>query len=70
MRNRSVLLSAATGPLFVWLQLGDAKDPRSEGAGESKHWNAARASVLASLANEQFASGNFEKCRRTTWTMR
>src|SRR3954454_17007337 len=28
-------------------------------------WNGARASVLASLAREQYNTGNFDKCRQT-----
>jgi tetratricopeptide (TPR) repeat protein len=31
----------------------------------TRNWNAARAGVLISLANDQFKSGNFEKCRQT-----
>ena len=33
----------------------------------NKEWNGARASVLASLANEQFQSGNFDKCPPRRW---
>jgi Flp pilus assembly protein TadD len=31
----------------------------------AREWNGARSSVLTSLANEQYKSGNFDKCRRT-----
>jgi len=63
MRNRSVLLSAALAvSLFGCNNALKTPDQKAEA---NKHWNAARASVLASLANEQFRSGNFEKCRRT-----
>ncbi len=31
----------------------------------TKQWNDARASVLASLANDQYNSGNFDKCQET-----
>jgi Flp pilus assembly protein TadD len=31
----------------------------------TKHWNAARADVLHSLARDQYNTGHFEKCRKT-----
>jgi Flp pilus assembly protein TadD len=31
----------------------------------NKQWNDARANVLASLANDQYKNGNFDKCRET-----
>ena len=62
MRNRSVLLSAA---LALSLFGCNSQKSPSQKEEANRSWNGARASVLASLANEQFASGNFEKCRRT-----
>src|SRR5690349_8169529 len=42
---------------------GNKKETSKQAAGQ--RWNAARAGVLLTLARDQYASGNFDKCRKT-----
>lgn len=50
--------------LVLALGCGGTKKPTQKQLAQ-KHWNQTRASVLLSLAKDQYATGNFEKCHQT-----
>lgn len=61
-----IAAAAAAAVLALAVSAGcqsETKQTNKEQA--TKRWNAARASVLTSLARDQYQGGNFEKCRAT-----
>jgi tetratricopeptide (TPR) repeat protein len=64
---RKKILLAAVAPAVLSLALAGCQQGKSPTQKEeaNREWNGARSAVLASLANEQYKSGNFDKCRRT-----
>ena len=65
-RPHSIAAAVATGVLTLLLAAGcQSTAHKTDKAQATKKWNAARASVLLSLAREQYQSGNFDKCRAT-----
>jgi tetratricopeptide (TPR) repeat protein len=61
MRFKLVLPAIA---VFVLVMGCGHKKPTQKQLAQ-KHWNQTRAGVLLSLAKDQYATGNFEKCRKT-----
>ena len=59
-------IAIAAAMLALLAAAGCQADKKSSPqADAAKKWNAARSSVLSSLAHDQFQSGNFDKCRST-----
>src|SRR5438270_323546 len=57
----------ALAPFILTAALAGCQQQKSPSQKEqaNREWNGARASVLVSLANEQYKSGNFDNCRRS-----
>ena len=64
MNCQKWVLVAAFAIAFLIGGCNQGKNP-SQKEQATREWNGARSAVLASLANEQFKSGNFDKSRRT-----
>src|SRR5690348_14437771 len=63
MRKR---IFAAVMPALLSLSLAGCQNDKSEQKEmANREWNGARSAVLASLANDQYKSGNFDKAGKT-----
>ena len=63
--RKAIFAAAAPALLFALLtgcQQGKSPTQKEEA---TREWNGARSAGLASLANEQYRSGNFDKCQKT-----
>jgi Flp pilus assembly protein TadD len=57
--------TALAGTLFLGAAGCGNKTHETSKQAAGQRWNAARAGVLLTLARDQYASGNFDKCRKT-----
>lgn len=59
------LITAAAATAILLGTAGCGANRKTQKEEATQHWNAARATVLAGLARDQYQSGNFDKCRTT-----
>ena len=62
-RNRNLILAACLGTALYGCNSNSITPDQKAQA--NHEWNAARAGVLASLANDQYQSGNLDRCEET-----
>jgi Flp pilus assembly protein TadD len=65
MQKRNLLCVVAAA-LLLTLATAGCQNPKQKNSKEANaRWNRARASVLCSLAKDQYKAGSFDKCRKT-----
>jgi Flp pilus assembly protein TadD len=65
MFRNAVLAATLVASVSLTAGCGANKKQQTNKQQAGQRWNAARASVLLTLARDQYAGGNFDKCRKT-----